>query len=237
MKLYELKQEVLEANLSLVEKNLVVSTWGNVSGFFEDNEWVIIKASGIPYSEMNIEHMIVVDLKGQIVEGNYSPSTDTPTHIELYKSFKDRGIKGIVHTHSKYATIWAQSGNNIPCYGTTHGDYFYGEIPITREMLDEEILNEYEKNTGRVILERFEEIDFIDVPAVLVNQHGPFTWGETPSYAVLISEVLEYISEMALANSLLGKDNNKQIQRELLKKHHERKFGNDSYYGQKGKAK
>lgn len=178
MGLKELKERVLESNLDLKRNNLVISTWGNVSGYDEETGLVVIKASGVKYSEMGIEHMIVVDLDGNVIEGEYAPSTDTPTHLVIYKAFKDKGIKGVVHTHSQYATMWAQSGNGLPCLGTTHSDYFYGEIPVTRLMTSQEINCNYEENTGKVILETMEGLDCRRMSAVLVRSHGPFVWGD-----------------------------------------------------------
>lgn len=233
--LEQLKKDVLDANLELVKKNLVISTWGNVSGYDEDSGLIVIKGSGIHYDEMGVEHMVVVNLDGKVVEGEYVPSTDTPTHIELYKAFKDEGIKGIVHTHSQFATLWAQFGQDIPDYGTTHSDYFYGNIPCTRMMTPKEIAEEYEKNTGLVILERFQELSCRQMNAVLVHSHGPFVWGESPKAAVLHSQVLEYISKMAYCNYVMSKGMLPVIQEELKNKHYNRKFGEDAYYGQKRK--
>ncbi len=230
--LENLKDEVLTANLELVSKNLVISTWGNVSGFDPDSKLVVIKASGVHYDEMSAKHMTVVDLEGNIVEGEYLPSTDTPTHIELYKEMGMKGIHGMVHTHSQYATTWAQFGQDIPCYGTTHVDYYYGNIPCTRCMTPEEIATEYEKNTGKVIIERFKDMDYQKMNAVLVHSHGPFVWGKTPADAVLHSQVLEYVAEMALFNHLMSNGKLPLIQEELKNKHYNRKFGKDAYYGQ-----
>lgn len=227
-----LKKEVLAANLDLVTKNLVISTWGNVSGYDPDTNLMVIKASGVHYDEMKEEHMVVVDMEGNVVEGDYMPSTDTDTHIELYKAFKDSGIRGLVHTHSQYATMWAQFGQDIPAYGTTHCDYFYGDIPCTRLMTPEEIAGEYEKNTGTVILERFKEIDCRKMNAVLVHSHGPFVWGASPLAAVLNSQVLEYISKMAWCNYIMSDGKLPRIQEELKTKHYNRKFGENAYYGQ-----
>lgn len=232
MNIEQIKQEVLEANLELVKRNLVISTWGNVSAFDEESGLVIIKASGIQYDEMKKEHMVAVDLSGNVVEGGYAPSTDTPTHIALYKQFAKYGIKGMVHTHSKYATMWAQLGMDIPCYGTTHSDYFYGDIPCTRLMKEEEISTEYERNTAEVILERFEDDRCKSMNAVLVHSHGPFVWGRTAKAAVLHSQVLEYIAEMAYCNYTLTQGKNERIQEILRDKHYNRKFGPDAYYGQ-----
>jgi L-ribulose-5-phosphate 4-epimerase len=232
MGLEKLKKEVLEANLELVKRNLVISTWGNVSGYDEETGLMVIKASGVHYDDMRIEHMVAVNMEGKVVEGKYQPSTDTNTHIELYKAFKDKGIRGIVHTHSQYATMWAQLGKSIPCYGTTHCDYFFGDIPCTRLMTNEEIENDYEINTGKVILEEFVNRDCIEMQAVLVHSHAPFTWGKTPMDAVLHSQVLEYVSKMAIECSLMTDGKCDQVQKDLMLKHYNRKFGPDAYYGQ-----
>lgn len=233
MSLTKLKEKVLKANLDLVKKDLVISTWGNVSAYDEKTDLVVIKASGIPYDELGTEHMTVVDLEGNIVEGEYAPSTDTITHIELYKKFKDKGIRGIVHTHSQNATAWAQLGIDVPIYGTTHADYFYGDIPCTRLLKPEEIETDYEKNTGKVILERMESMDCRKMSAILVNSHGPFVWGNSANDAINNSEVLEYITKMAFMNYISTNGTCPKIQKELLKKHYDRKFGDDAYYGQK----
>jgi L-ribulose-5-phosphate 4-epimerase len=234
----ELKERVLEANLDLVKRNLVISTWGNVSGYDEASGLFAIKASGVPYDGMKAEHMTVLDLEGKIVEGDYAPSTDTPTHIVLYRAFKEQGIRGIVHTHSQFATMWAQTGLDLPCFGTTHGDYFYGDIPATRSMTPGEIQGEYEKNTGEVIVETLKTKNTTCryMSAVLVRSHGPFVWGDSPAEAVLHSHVLEYIAQMAycgitLYNTIQGKPL-PAIQRELADKHYNRKFGPGAYYGQ-----
>ena len=208
--LEKLKQKVLEANLDLVTKQLVISTWGNVSGYDPETELVVIKASGVHYDVMKQEHMTVVDLDGKVVEGEYTPSTDTATHVALYKAFAKYGIRGIVHTHSQYATMWAQFGKDIPAYGTTHCDYFYGDV----------------------ILERFAELDCRKMNAVLVHSHGPFVWGTSPKAAVLNSQVLEYISKMAYCNYTISDGKLSRIQEELKNKHYNRKFGEDAYYGQ-----
>ena len=233
MGLEKLKQEVLSANLELVNKNLVISTWGNVSGYDPETKLVAIKASGVHYDELKEKHMTIVDLDGNVVEGEYIPSTDTQTHVALYRKFADYGIYGIVHTHSQYATMWAQLGMDIPCYGTTHSDYFYGDIPCTRLMTPDEISGEYEKNTADVILERFEGDTCKKMNAVLVHSHGPFVWGKTPRDAVLHSQVLEYIARMAYCNYNMTNGENPRIQQVLLNKHYNRKFGENAYYGQK----
>lgn len=235
MSLQTLKEEVLAANLDLVNKKLVISTWGNVSGFDAETGLIVIKASGVHYDEMGIEHMTVVDLEGNIVEGNYLPSTDTPTHIELYKQFSKKGICGIVHTHSQNATMWAQLGQNIPIYGTTHCDYFYGDIPCTRLLTPDEIANDYEKNTGKVILEAMEGLDCRKMSAVLVHSHAPFVWGISPEAAVLNSQVLDYLAKMAYMNYTMTSGTCPKVQQEILDKHYNRKFGDNAYYGQNGK--
>ena len=232
--LEELKEEVFKANLELPKKGLVLFTWGNVSAIDKKTKLIVIKPSGVDYETMRVEDMVVVDLDGNIVEGKLNPSSDTPTHIELYKSFTEIG--GVVHTHSTNATIWSQSGRNIPAYGTTHADYFYGDIPCTRKMTSEEIRNEYEKNTGVVIIETFEKrkIDTKFVPGVLVNSHGPFSWGKNAKEAVHNSVVLEEVAKMAMFTEQLNKDV-KQMQQELLDKHFLRKHGENAYYGQVNK--
>lgn len=226
-----LKKLVYEANMLLPKHGLVTFTWGNVSGYDEASGYVVIKPSGVEYDVMTVDDMVVVDLNGNIIEGTLNPSSDTPTHIELYKAFP--GIKGIVHTHSRWATTFAQSGRGIPALGTTHADYFYGEIPCTRKMTPEEIKDSYEKNTGLVIIERFKNnnINPLDVPAVLTYSHGPFTWGTDPLNAVHNAVVLEEVAFMAWHNLSLS-NNITHMQQELLDKHYLRKHGKDAYYGQ-----
>ena len=232
--LEKLKEEVYKANLELPAKGLVLFTWGNVSAIDREKGLVVIKPSGVEYDKLKAEDMVVVDLDGKVVEGNLNPSSDTPTHVELYKKFPEIG--GIVHTHSTNATIWAQSGRDIPAYGTTHGDYFYGPVPCTRKMTPEEIAGEYEKETGTVIIETFEKrnINPEYIPGVLVNSHGPFTWGKTPDKAVYNSVVLEEVAKMAMFTEMVNKDI-KPMQQELLDKHFLRKHGANAYYGQKKK--
>ncbi|HLS36145.1 MAG TPA: L-ribulose-5-phosphate 4-epimerase [Bacillota bacterium] len=226
-----LKREVYEANMLLPSYNLVTFTWGNVSGIDRENDVVVIKPSGVEYSELSPDSMVVVDLDGDVVEGELNPSSDTATHIELYKAFPEIG--GVVHTHSPWAVSFAQAGIDIPSAGTTHGDYFYGNIPVTRKMRVNEIETEYEKNTGIVISETFEkrEIDPLQVPAVLVNDHGPFTWGENAKNAVYHSVVLEQIAKMAYRTIKLN-PNGVEMDQKLLDKHYLRKHGKDAYYGQ-----
>lgn len=227
--LESLKQSVLEANLELPERGLVVYTWGNASGIDRDKGLVVIKASGVKYEDMTTEHMVVLDLEGNIVEGKYKPSSDTPTHLALYKAFAEIG--GIVHTHSTWATVWAQAQRGIPCYGTTHADYFYGEIPCTRPMTEKEIKGEYEAETGAVIIEAFKGRDPVHVPGVLVASHGPFTWGKDAHDAVHNSVVLEQLSKMAYASNTLNAGI-QPVSGTLLDKHFLRKHGKGAYYGQ-----
>ena len=226
-----LKQEVLKANLSLPKYGLVIFTWGNVSGIDRDRKLIVIKASGVEYDRMGIEHMVVVDFDGNVVEGSYRASSDTPTHIELYKACGS--INGIVHTHSTYATQWAQAGRAIPCMGTTHCDYFYGDIPCTRKMTAAEIGGSYEKETGKVIVEAFEGRDMTKVQAALVHSHGPFAWGKMPEEAVHNAVVLEQVARMAKETMEINGGAEKRVQAELLDKHYNRKFGPNAYYGQK----
>lgn len=225
-----LKEKVLKANLDLVKHGLVTFTWGNVSGIDREKGLVVIKPSGVEYDGMTVEDMVVVDLDGKVVEGKYKPSSDTPTHLELYKAFKNIG--GVVHTHSRYATSFAQAGRGIKAYGTTHGDYFYGEIPVTRKMTPMEIGGEYEKETGTVIIETFKDKAYNDIPAVLVYSHGPFAWGTDPDNAVHNAVVLEEVAAMALNTEMLNNEIT-PMQQELLNKHYLRKHGKNAYYGQK----
>lgn len=230
--LEKLKQEVYEANMLLPKYNLVTFTWGNVSGIDRDSNLIVIKPSGIPYEELKPEQMVVVDLKGNVVEGDLNPSSDTATHIILYKEFPN--IKGIVHTHSPWAVTFAQAGLDVPAAGTTHADTFYGLVPVTRAMKEEEVIRDYEKQTGDVIVETFKErqIDPDQVPAVLVNDHGPFTWGKSAIDAVHHSVVLEEVAKMTYHTLQL---NPYQIDMDqyLLDKHYLRKHGKNAYYGQK----
>ena len=227
--LEQLKNEVLRANQDLVKYGLVTFTWGNVSGIDRETGFVVIKPSGVEYDGMTAEDMVVVDLEGNVVEGKWKPSSDTPTHLVLYKAFQ--GIGGIVHTHSRKATSWAQAGRGIPAYGTTHGDYFYGEIPCTRKMTPKEIAGEYEKETGNVIVETFKDKPYADIPAVLVNSHGPFAWGTNPDNAVHNAVVLEELAFMAYNTEAIN-PNVEVMQQELLDKHYLRKHGKNAYYGQ-----
>ena len=228
--LEELKQQVLEANLMLPKYGLVTFTWGNVSGIDRKSGLVVIKPSGVPYDGMCVEDMVVVDLDGRVVEGKWKPSSDTPTHVVLYRAFPECG--GIVHTHSRWATTFAQAGKGIPAMGTTQGDYFYGEIPCTRPMTDAEIAGEYEKETGNVIVETFAGRDPAAVPGVLVFSHGPFAWGKDAENAVHNAVVMEEVAFMdwhaMMINPELG-----PMQQTLLDKHYLRKHGKNAYYGQK----
>ncbi len=228
--LEELKKMVCDANLELPKYGLVTFTWGNVSGIDREKGLIVIKPSGVEYDNMTAEDMVVVSLAtGEKVEGRWKPSSDTPTHVALYNAFPDIG--GVVHTHSRWATSWAQAGRGIPAYGTTHGDYFYGEIPCTRKMTTAEICGEYEKETGNVIIETFRDKSPDDIPAVLVHSHGPFTWGKNPHNAVHNAVVLEELAFMAFHTEALNPD--KEImQQELLDKHYLRKHGKNAYYGQ-----
>ena len=227
--LEQLKKEVLEANLLLPKYGLVTFTWGNVSGIDRQSGLVVIKPSGVEYDTMSVDDMVVVDLQGNIAEGKRKPSSDTATHIELYKAFPACG--GIVHTHSRWAASFAQAGRGIPPLGTTHGDYFYGEIPCTRLMTNEEIAGEYEKETGKVIIEAFDGKDPEAVPGVLVHSHGPFAWGKDASEAVHNAVVMEEVAFMAFHAMMLS-PNLQDMQQELLDKHYLRKHGKNAYYGQ-----
>lgn len=225
-----LKEQVWKANLELPKYGLVTFTWGNVSGIDREKGLVVIKPSGVEYDTMTADDMVVVDLDGNVVEGKWKPSSDTPTHLVLYKAFPNIG--GVVHTHSRWATSWSQAGREIPAYGTTHADYFYHGIPCTRKMTPEEIAGAYELETGNVIVETFESLPADDIPAVLVHSHGPFTWGTDPFNAVHNAVVLEELAFMAFHTEAL-KPGIETMQQELLDKHYLRKHGKDAYYGQK----
>ena len=230
--LEQLKKEVLEANLLLPKYNLVTFTWGNVSGIDREKGLIVIKPSGVEYDVMTAEHMVVVDLDGNVVEGDLNPSSDTATHIELYKAFPEIG--GVIHTHSPWATSWAQAGRGIPAYGTTHADYFYGEIPCTRQLTPEEVESAYEKETGTVIIEAFRDkgIDPVAVPGVIVYKHGPFAWGKNPHQAVHNAVVMETVANMAYHAEQINPQGT-PIEQYLLDKHYMRKHGPNAYYGQK----
>ncbi|MGF1830906.1 L-ribulose-5-phosphate 4-epimerase [Photobacterium angustum] len=231
LKYQNLKQRVLTANLALPKFGLVTFTWGNVSEIDRDLGVIAIKPSGVEYESMKLNDIVVVDLNGEIVEGNLNPSSDTATHIELYKTFEHIG--GVVHTHSRSATIWAQAGIDIPALGTTHADYFYGDIPCTRNLTHQEISGEYERNTGLVIIEEFQhrDIDPKAVPSVIVSGHAPFSWGNSALDAVHNAVVLEEVAAMALATRSLN--SGIKIQQELSDKHYLRKHGKNAYYGQR----
>lgn len=227
-----MKQDVLEANLLLKKLGLVIFTWGNVSAIDRDLGEVVIKPSGIPYEEMGVEDLVVVNMQGEVVEGDHNPSSDLATHLEIYRKFPDCG--GVVHTHSRMAVAWAQAGRDLPAFGTTHADYFYGPVPCTRKLSKAEIQGAYEHETGCVIVETFQKrnIDPTAVPAVLVNCHGPFTWGTDAMDAVHNTVVLEEIAFMAYS-SLTVNPNLQDMEQELLDKHYLRKHGESAYYGQK----
>ncbi len=225
-----LKQEVLKANQLLKKYNLVTFTWGNISGINRKRNLIVIKPSGVPYAELTADKMVVVNLKGEKVEGDLNPSSDTATHLELYKKFAQIG--GVGHTHSPWATTWAQSGNGIPALGTTHADYFYGEIPCTKIMEDKEIANDYEEFTGQLIIDKMQGIDPLNMPAILVNNHGPFTWGENSIKAVENAVVLEEVARLAFYTKQID-NTTPPISSKLLDKHFLRKHGENAYYGQK----
>lgn len=227
--LEKLKEEVFRANLDLVKNGLVIMTFGNVSAVDRSSGMMIIKPSGIAYESMTPADMVVTDLEGNVVEGDLRPSTDAPTHLALYKAFP--AIGGIVHTHSAYATAWAQAGRSIPCLGTTHADYFYGPVPVTRKMTAEEIENNYEFNTGLVIAETIAGTDALSMPAVLVHSHGPFTWGISAAGAVHNAVILEEVARIAFLSVNIA--DQQDIDRYLLDKHYLRKHGSGAYYGQK----
>lgn len=225
----DIKKRVYDANIDLYNSKLVIFTWGNVSERYED--YIIIKPSGVEYETMKANDMVVLDMNGNIVDGELNPSSDTPTHIELYKAFPE--IKGVCHTHSNYATSFAQSGKPIEALGTTHADYFYGDVPCTRELTKEETETEYEKNTGLVIAETFKNLDYNAIPAVLVKHHGVFSWGKSASESVHNAIVLEEIAKMNFKTNLINPSNNK-LEQYTLDKHYNRKHGKNAYYGQKG---
>lgn len=225
-----LKEQVYHANMELVKKKIVIYTWGNASAIDRESGLVVIKPSGVPYDKMTPADMVVLDLNsGKVLEGDLKPSSDTPTHLELYKAFDKIG--GVVHTHSTNAVAFAQAGMDIPALGTTHADYFYGSIPCTREMLKEEVETEYEKNTGKVLIETVQRNDVLDVPGILVKNHGPFTWGKNVEEAVYHSVVLEQVAKMAYMTLQINPESN--MEKYLLEKHFMRKHGKDAYYGQK----
>ena len=230
--LEQLKIDVCEANKMLPEYGLVTLTWGNVSGFDKESGSFVIKPSGVTYDALTPQMMVVVDLQGRQVEGSLRPSSDTPTHLELYKAFPELG--GIVHTHSAWATSWAQAGRDIPCYGTTHADYMYGDIPCLRGLTAEEIQNDYEKNTGLLITDYFKTKDYKAMPAVLCKNHGVFTWGNSPKEAVQYAVVLEEVAKMAARTGKIN-PNAKRAPQPLMDKHYFRKHGANACYGQKNR--
>jgi L-ribulose-5-phosphate 4-epimerase len=226
--LKELKSEVYRANLDLVKHGLVIHTWGNVSGRDRKSGLIVIKPSGVSYESMKPEDMVVIDLEGKVAEGRFKPSTDAPTHILLYKTYEEIG--GIVHTHSSYATSWAQASRPIPPFGTTHADHFYGEVLCTRLLTDKEIKSNYESNTAKVIVETLGSVNPLTIPSVLVNSHGPFSWGSDAEHAVYNAVALEEIARMAFYTILLGRS--EPVNKSLLDKHFQRKHGDGAYYGQ-----
>lgn len=229
--LQKLKEEVFEANLELVKQGLVIYTWGNVSAIDRESGLVVIKPSGVSYDTMTVDDMVVLDFDGNKVEGTLNPSSDTPTHLAMYRAFEDVG--SVVHTHSEWATSWAQASVNIPCYGTTHADYFYGEVLCTRPLNAEEIKNDYELNTGLVMIETIKENDLkpLELPGMIISNHGPFSWGETPAKAVHNAKVLEEVAKMAYRTEKIN-PRIRQIPQVLLDKHFLRKHGAGAYYGQ-----
>ncbi len=234
--LEDLKEKVFEANLQLVKYGLVVLTWGNVSAIDRTENLVVIKPSGVPYDTMKAADMVVMDLNGNKIEGDLNPSSDTPTHLELYRNFENIG--GIVHTHSSWACAWAQAGCDIPAYGTTHADFANCAVPCARGLTEEEVNGEYELNTGKVIVEEFErrKITADECPAVLIHRHGPFTWGKDPFKAVENALILEEVAKMASRTQRVaqfGNHSNIGIEQYLLDKHYNRKHGENAYYGQK----
>lgn len=231
--LEQLKLEVCRANLLLKEYGLITLTWGNVSGISEDNKYVVIKPSGVSYDNMTPDMMVVTDLEGNVVEGDLRPSSDLATHLEMYRNYPE--IRAVVHTHSRWATAFAQAESGIPCYGTTHADHFYGTVPCTRHLTEQEIKSEYELNTGKVMVETINglKIDPMAVPAILVCKHGPFSWGKTPEKAVENALVLEECAYMAFISKTLTNGSVAPAPQELQDKHYFRKHGAGAYYGQK----
>mgnify|MGYP002799381462 CR=1 FL=1 len=229
--LEKLKEKVLQANLDLVKNKLVLFTWGNVSEIDRESNLIVIKPSGVSYDDMTAEDMVVVDLNGKVVEGKLRPSSDTPTHIEFYKAFPNVG--GVTHTHSTFATSWAQAGRDIPFYGTTHADYFYGDIPCARSLTKEEIEGEYEKNTGLVIIERFKKdnLNPIEVPGVLIKSHGVFAFGKDADGSVYNATVIEEVAKMAFITEQVN-PNVQRADKFMMDKHYLRKHGKNAYYGQ-----
>jgi L-ribulose-5-phosphate 4-epimerase len=233
MMLLELKEKVWKANLDLVKYELVTHTFGNVSGMDHDQGLVVIKPSGMAYDALMPDDMVVVDLEGNTIDSRLNPSSDTPSHLAIYKAFPQ--VSGITHTHSEYATMFAQANKEIPCLGTTHADHFFGPVPVTRMMTEAEIAADYEKNTGLVVIERFADINPMEMPGVLVASHGVFTWGKSPEEAVLNAMILENIAKMAWGTLMLDARRD-GIPDSLLNKHFRRKHGPDAYYGQNKKG-
>ena len=230
MMLKALREEVLEANLELVRRGLVLYTFGNASGIARDEGLVVIKPSGVPYDKMKPEDLVVTDLQGKVVEGSLRPSSDLPTHVILYREFPSIG--GVAHTHSRAATAWAQAQREIPCFGTTHADYFHGPIPVTKPLTPAQIRTDYEANTGHAIVRRFAKLDPSHQPAVLVAGHAPFCWGATPTEAAHVAVIVEEIAAMA-SQTLAANPKARSISSDLHEKHFGRKHGRDAYYGQK----
>jgi L-ribulose-5-phosphate 4-epimerase len=229
MLLPRLREEVLEANLELVRRRLVLYTFGNASGISREQKLVVIKPSGVPYEKMKPEHLVVTDLEGRVVEGDLRPSSDLPTHLVLYQAFS--GIGGVAHTHSEYATSWAQARKPVPCFGTTHADYFHGPVPVTAVMQDDEISSQYEKNTGHAIVRAFEKVNYASVPAVLVANHGPFAWGPDAAAAAHNAVILEVVARMAYFTIAIDQGS-EPVGGGLHDKHYLRKHGSSAYYGQ-----
>lgn len=224
-----LKKEVFEANMELQYKGMVIYTWGNVSGIDREKQLVVIKPSGVDYDTMKPEDMVVVDMEGNVVEGHYKPSSDTATHLILYKQYPSIG--GVVHTHSTWSVTFAQAGMSVPAFGTTHADYFFGDIPCTRELTQKEIEEAYELNTGKVIIETIGDQDPMAIPAILVKNHGPFAWGKTPAGSVYNAVVMDKVAEMAYKTLMLNPEA-PRVSQYLLDKHYYRKHGANAYYGQ-----
>lgn len=233
MRLRRLREEVLDANLELLRRGLVLHTFGNASAVSREEKLIVIKPSGVCYEEMKPADLVVTDPDGNIVEGKLRPSSDLPTHLVLYRAFPKIG--GVAHTHSEYATAWAQARRSIPCLGTTHADYFHGPVPVTSVMRDEEIAGDYEKNTGEAIVQAFEQADYVAIPAVLVANHGPFTWGPNPKAAAHNAVILESVARMAYLTLRINQ-NAEAIGHELHAKHYLRKHGSKAYYGQTSNA-
>jgi len=230
-RLHKLREDVYRANMEIVEKGLVIFTFGNVSGIDRESGIVAIKPSGVDYAELDPNNMVLLDLQGNIVEGSFNPSSDTKTHLKLYNAFDDIG--GVVHTHSRYASSWAQAKMPLPCFGTTHADYFHGEVPCTDVISDSAIARDYEDETGALIVDTFKNRDYRSMKAVLVACHGPFAWGKDVYEAVFMSAVLEEVARMGFISATLN-EGVKNIKQSLLDKHYLRKHGEDAYYGQDG---